>query len=222
MKTCILIIYSDNHEEMLEIPRENFKNTNYYFVQFKENQENEISIENDFIYIKGKESLMNILYKTVKAMEYVFSDYDYIIRTNVSTLINVPKLLTFLENKPTTLYTSPLMSTLNWLDFNSGITDSSFFGTIFASGTSIIISKNVVENILNNKSKLNHNVLDDVAIGIYINKYMPEAIHIHEDLKLDFVNNCNVDPDCIFFRHKTNNRNDDVINMKNTYLSFSK
>ena len=112
MKILILYIYSDNpiYNKMLEIQREYIINSNSnanfscYFIQFRNEQINNVEIENDFIYVKGQEKLLNITEKTLKSLSFLLKDlgliFDFIIRTNISTVINFNKLLVFLQNLP--------------------------------------------------------------------------------------------------------------------------
>jgi hypothetical protein len=66
----------------------------------RENQTNQVEQENDIIYVKGKEHILNVLYKTITAIEYIFqkNEYDFIIRSNISTIIHIPNLLQYLQH----------------------------------------------------------------------------------------------------------------------------
>ena len=121
MKVLLLIIYHKNeiYNKMLNIQRgyiHNHKNIDSYFITFDENQKEEVLLINDIIYIKGKESLINILYKTVKACEHLINnDYTYLIRSNISTLINLNNLYNYLNISPRTLfYSGGNIVTLKW------------------------------------------------------------------------------------------------------------
>lgn len=101
MKILLLILfsYSEIYNQMLEIQR-NYIHTNdnidAYFIVFNEEQSEEIQIIEDIISIKGKETYTNILYKTLKSLEYIFSNfltkYDFVVRSNISTIINLNNL----------------------------------------------------------------------------------------------------------------------------------
>ena len=108
MRILILSIYSESeiYSKMLELQRM-YNNTNinikYYFIEFR-NQDKDFIIQNDFIYINGSEDIMNITDKTLKSMKYILHDleehYDFIIRTNISTIINYKKLIESLQIVP--------------------------------------------------------------------------------------------------------------------------
>jgi hypothetical protein len=224
MKILILAIYSNNkyYQQMLKIQRSyyhNFKNVSSFFIDFRQNQMNDVEIENDFIYVKGEDTYLNITYKTINALEYALKNlqFDYIIRTNMSTIINIPQLYNYCLQLPTKdIYTSGCMMNLQWLDPKSGIKDKSLFGTIFASGTSIIMSKNVIQFIIQHKSKIRYDIIDDVAIGIFISNYFPSAYYplpatfwvVPTNLKPN-----EVKENIIFFRNRNKDRKKDIKNM---------
>ena len=225
MKLLILYIYSNEewYFRMQQIQRlycHKFKNVHSYFIQFRE-QTNEIETENDMIYVKGQESFMGITSKTLKAIEYMLSrivNIDYVIRTNISTIINIPELLRFCESLPNkNVYTSGNMLVLKWLDHFCGIVDESLWGTRYASGTSIIMSNDVADELVKNQHLIRHDVIDDVTIGVFIKNHVPDAyredmpiakfVHVPNELNLN-----EIDKDCVFFRNR-NNREYDIRNM---------
>ena len=186
MKVLILFIYSENniYNQMMNLQRKyihKFNEVDSYFIQMRENQLYEIETENDIMFVKGEENYLNILYKTVKSIEYLFEkkNYDFLIRTNISTVINIPKLLIYLNyiNPKDHIYTGGCsFGNLQWIDNRGGITDNSLWGTKFISGTSITFSAETIKHILNNKNNLRYDIIDDVAFGIYIQTYLQLAI----------------------------------------------
>ena len=65
IKILILFIYSpsDEYREMLEIQRKyahKHSHINSYFVIYRKNQKENITIEDDMIFVKGEESKLNI------------------------------------------------------------------------------------------------------------------------------------------------------------------
>ena len=175
MKLLILSIYSKNkqYDEMLTIQRSylhKFPNITTYFIDFREHQTNPIEIEEDFIYVKGKNTYLNITYKTIEAIEYAVKhlSFDYLIRTNMSTIINIPTLIAYCSTlRKTNLYTGGRILTLHWPDKKSGIKDQTHWGSKFVSGTSIMMSYDVANSMIKQKSKINYDVIDDVAIGLF-------------------------------------------------------
>ena len=189
-----LIIYSENneyYEKMKLLQREylkKFKNLKYYFIYYNGNENgngnrNEIKIIDDEIIIDGKESLVpGILEKTLKSiiqihMNYPDFDYKYLIRSNISTVINFNKLEKIINKYNTDYPQIPLhygggySEILQWIDIPSGIIDKKYWGVEFVQGTNIILSKYAVDNLIsdyiNRSDTINMNVVDDVAIAIY-------------------------------------------------------
>jgi len=181
MKLLILVIYSDgeNYREMLQIQRSylhEFDNVKTYFTMFREDQSEPILIENDFVYVKGKETYLGITQKTIDSLEYLFqqTNFDYVIRTNISTILNVPLLYQYCLTLPTSnVYTSGAKMNLQWLDPPAGIVDQTLWGTKYMSGTNIVMSSDVVKDMIAHKDKIRYDIVDDVTIGLYMTKYLP-------------------------------------------------
>jgi len=223
MKILNLIIYNESvtyEQQMKEIITDyvqTFENVQFFFICFREQTE-DIMFENHCMYIKGKESFIpGILDKTIKAIEYCVKhmSFDYLIRSNISTIINfslLPELTcgyaTF--NKLVTSY-----------DPISGVYQP---GIIFAQGTSIITSYHLSNYIIENKHKLDYTIIDDVSIALLlqheelhvvgqlfdINSYIA-YISYNQQIGLD--NSINI-PMTTAYRHKSVDRNNDVNTMK--------
>ena len=124
MNILLLIIFSNNslYDEMLEIQKtyiHKHKNINTYFVTFNEEQMERVVIKDNIIYIKGRESYINILLKTLEALEYINTHfknkYDFVVRSNISTIINLDTLYKYLLSCPdTNLYTGGTGESLQW------------------------------------------------------------------------------------------------------------
>jgi hypothetical protein len=228
MKLLILAIYSEGEEyrEMLEIQRSYFhkyENVYSYMTTFRETQQNSVEIEGDFVFVRGKESYLGITQKTIESLEYLLQkhrDVDYIVRTNMSTIINIPELYQFCLALPKEkVYTSGIINQLEWLDEKGGITDQSLWGTRYASGTSILMSKDVAMYMIQKKKSIRHDVVDDVAIGLFMSNYLPDLCDfstiaslysVPQDFDIDMI-----DRNYIFFRNRSSvNRTEDVKNMK--------
>jgi hypothetical protein len=235
MKICILIIYSKNtkYEEMLEIQRtylNRFKNDDvtFYFTQMNNEQITDLEIIDDFIFVKGEECFLNILKKTVTSMKYISEkhNFDFFIRTNISTIINIKNLKEFLVNVPKeNYYGSGIYLTLLNLAEPYGVVDNSLFGTTFGQGTCIILSKDIVQDICDNSDKLRYDIIDDLSIGVYLNKAKPDIINNSSVYKPSMFNSelqnfKNISNNYIIYRNRTlacsknETRNDDVSNMK--------
>ena len=232
MKILILIIYSENeyYREMLGIQKKYIhKNCNCesYFIQFKEDMCQDIEIIDDFIYVKGTEHLLKMTEKTIKSLKHLFftlnKQYDYIVRTNISTIINHHLLISNLEKMSrTNIYIGGNLLNLQWLDHPLGIFDDKYFGTIFVQGTGIVLSKDVMLDILKNDDKLDYNIADDVGIAVYIKKYNNDAFQnmlLYELPILIYDKTHNIDSiaNYVFIRNKifSKNRKIDITNMNN-------
>ncbi len=234
MKILILSIYSENplYNQMLNLQRKYVHSNSSittYFVQFRP-QSNQVEISGDFIYINGQENRMKITEKTLFALKYILNDldqhYDFILRTNISTLTNFSQLIHFLNSIPkTNIYCTGNLLNLQWLDHTSGINDKKLFGTLYAAGTSIILSSDVASNMVENLDKFRHDIVDDVSFGVYMQNYLPNVI---DNLKkyqasyLIFDKKTNIDivKNYVFVRNRINNddnkRQDDLSNMLKT------
>ena len=71
----------------------------YYFMEYNQDIDNDILEKDDFIYLKGKENFEKIYEKTQRCIRYITDkyEYDYIIRTNLSSFWNIPNLFTPLK-----------------------------------------------------------------------------------------------------------------------------
>jgi hypothetical protein len=107
-------------------------------------------LDNDTLYVSGEESFIpGIFEKTVKAIEY-FKDhnYDYILRTNLSSVFNLNKLEMVIQDFPR----DGLYAGIN--------IDNS------ASGAGMLMSKDVYMILLDPIYKdILHDVIDDIKIG---------------------------------------------------------
>ncbi len=241
MNILILIIYSESdlYKKMFEIQQNYYKkscdhikknlkyNIDFYFIQFRQ-QVNPVEIDNNFIWVKGDENRMKITEKTLSSLKYIYKDlnlsYDFIIRTNISTIINFTELYIFLNSLPkNNIYCTGNILNLQWLDPPSGIKDKSLFGTIYAAGTSIIFSSDVVSYMIENTDKFRYDIVDDVSFGLFIYKYLPDAFHNLDKFIASFlVVNKNFNIKCttnhVFIRNKIkiqdNMRGQDVLNIK--------
>lgn len=113
---------------------------------------NELLIRGDETYIPG------ILQKTISTFEY-FNDeldqYDYVVRSNISTIIRFDLLSKDLEK--------------NSVDYGCAL--CWYSDSPYSSGTSIILSPRMVNNIIDNKTVIDYDVIDDVSIGKFISTY---------------------------------------------------
>jgi hypothetical protein len=236
MKILILCIFdeTDRNNKLLQIQRDNFvKNDliDYYFITCDPNlnENEEFKLINDTLFIKGNESYMNILDKTIKSFRYFSSvkDYDFVVRTNISTAFNYKLLCNYLNELPRkNIYIGGIVFRLNWIDAKFGITQDNIekyllSGLCYYQGTCIILSCDVVKFILENHHNLIHDLVDDVSIGLFIKTHLPNAYlkdnlvgarvsQITEKKKIYDINS-------VLYRHKSLNHCEDAQNMTNTF-----
>lgn len=194
-KIVVLIIchYSEMNMMMLEQLRNNVykkHNLQYYIVasRFSETNPKSIELDDDILFVKQKETYFNILNKTLKAMEYIDNvlklDYDFMIRTNVSTVINVPQLLKELAPLPKqNISIGGNKMQINWICPAYGINDNRYSGRWFVQGTSIIFSKDVCQDIVKNQHKIEKKIVDDISLFMYLANFNPityESVNKHE------------------------------------------
>lgn len=189
MKVLILSIFSetDFYNKMREIQRKYVNSTDifdYYFISYKKDIDSEIKLDGDTLYIKGTDTYMNILEKTIIAMGFFKQkkEYDFIIRTNISTIINYKLLLPYLEStRKTKLFTGGRSIEVYPKDNDPSIGVTLFKkhiysmnGVRFFQGTCIIMSSDVANFIIQNSNCLKYDIIDDISIGLFIKTYLPE------------------------------------------------
>jgi hypothetical protein len=217
VKILHLVLYSRNiHYDMMKTITEQyykkFNNVDTYYYLF----DNELDgIYNNIVYIKGNDTFVpGILTKTIKAFEKFneFENYDYVIRSNISTLVNFTLLSNYLKNN-IVMYGGGLIFDLQWCDYSCGITDKTYWGTHFVSGTCIILNRETACNILKNLHLLNYNIIDDVAIGVLLKNLNINITNIGQFIYCN-KHFCNISNNIIFYRNKNIDRNDDIINLR--------
>ena len=128
--------------------------TTYYY--FGNNSDDIISENN--ILTSVKENILNCGYKTLKAFEMIKDmEFDYIFRTNSSSYVDKLLLKEHLKDKPKINYYSGCI----------GVCDN----ITFASGSGYVLSKNLINLILSNSEKWNHNYIDDVSLGLLLKEF---------------------------------------------------
>jgi len=234
MKVLLLMIFSntDIYNDMLLIQKtyiHRSSNIDVYFVSFNEEQQEDVIIKDDFIFVKGKEHHINILFKTMEALDYINSkmpnNYDFIVRSNISTIINLDNLYKYLNSIPNTnIYTGGTLETLNWLLQPYEISEekqanrNDYYGLKYIQGTSIIMSNDVVQSILKMKENIEYDIVDDVKLGIIIRDNFPEIYANIENqvlaLALAKVSYNKFEPDSVFIRNSSYERKMDVHKMR--------
>ena len=107
MKLCILVIasHSKEYDELIHLWR-SIKYPDWikiFFVLAEHDSSELISVSGDTILVRGKDCICpGILYKTRAAMEYLLAneEFDYLLRSNLSSFFNAESLLEFLKDMP--------------------------------------------------------------------------------------------------------------------------
>lgn len=232
MRVLLLVIHQigSPYDEMYEVQSAHYAryaSLDTYFVCFSETIERDFCIEGDILYLRGTESRVpGLLQKTIEAMLLANAQsYDFVIRSNSSTLINFDQLLGFLryaqDNAIHILAGS--RQTLAWPDPDSGITDQKYFGTVFAGGTMIVLSRYATEKLLRYRHFLDYSVVDDVAIGVFFERVVKIGIAKIDkkffvlntknetfDQKKDLLTAVQKEINPVAWRNKSKNRQEDV------------
>ena len=127
--------------------------------------ENELEIIDNvnLVFKNVKESLIpGCLEKTIKALEYIDTNftYNFLIRSNLSSLWRFKELHDYVENK-----SNNNTNNNNSLNVYEGVMGTYKKVIKFVSGAGILMSQDVVKNILKNKERINYKLIDDVALA---------------------------------------------------------
>lgn len=127
-------------------------------------------INDNIIKFSEKDSLIpGILNKTLYSFEYLNNNYEfnYILRTNLSSFFIYDKLIKLIDTfNKTNFLSGPLGPTFIKLNSQDEYDKKLDY---FVSGTAIIMSKDIIINVLNNKNDLNYSLFDDVALSNLLN-----------------------------------------------------
>jgi len=181
IKVLVLIIASDDYPIYIELQKiwrsymhYNPKQVKAYFMKADPNLAAMSMIENDTIWSKTSETLVpGIINKTIQSMETLLpqikTEFDYVLRTNLSSFYAFDRLLEFLETLPR---------------------ENVYCGTCYgevpngASGSGYILSSDMVELLVDNKNYFyNQLIPDDVLVANFFKSRNIPARH-HERIDL--------------------------------------
>jgi len=159
MKVLMLVISSQtqpvyrHHKAIWETYMKSHPDIECYFIEFNPSVLSPL-LTSSTLFLRGRETYPGILDKTFRALDYFTrrKQYDYVIRTNLSSVWIFPKLMRFLETTPRTgLYGGAICNNQPWN---------------FISGAGITFSWDVVQTLLQNRHlSYASKVMDDVDIG---------------------------------------------------------
>lgn len=144
-----------------------------YFIKAQPDLPVLYEIKGDVIWSRSQENFYpGILNKTLLSMECLQSklhEFDYVVRTNLSSFYVFPRLLDFVKTLPKT-------------KCYCGVTMK--YGAVkYASGAGYILSSDLAEMLLENKDEvMNINNWDDVVVGSF---FAQRGIKIIEEKRLD-------------------------------------
>lgn len=117
------------------------------------------------IYVKGDETYIpGILNKTVEAIRAIGLEYDFVWRTNLSSVLDFDGLLRYCRGQ-----TSQNLRCVFYAGY-TGLADVATNKDIdsnirFASGSGFLLSREAVQYLIDNEGMLRRDLIDDVAIG---------------------------------------------------------
>lgn len=227
-----LVLFSPGKEyqQMYELTSKFYRqfsnvDTIYYLYDDTIHCEYDYNKEKNLLRIRGKETyLPGILEKTIKSFHFtkqLNKNYDYIVRTNISTIVDFKKLSDLLSIESVD-YGGGLTMTISkdWRDPMNGIHDSRYEGVKYVSGTCMIFSNKLFQKMLNATEFIDYNVIDDVSIGQFIKTQFPEySVKGFEPLfcSTDWAKTeeelNELSKKYVFFRNRHSDRNEDVKKM---------
>lgn len=153
LKLTILVIASDGlpiyaeHQALWRTYAKSHQDVTVYFLRQREDVET-MYLAEDTLWAPGKETAERVLEKTVAAFQYLPpSSYDFLVRTNLSSVWNFNRLLEFCATLPPTNVFCGVLG-------NPGI-----------SGAGMILSPDVVTTLAENSGRVSRCYWDDVDFG---------------------------------------------------------
>lgn len=215
MKILILVLsHNDNggiYSEFYKTQKETWDSTDIDDVQtffyFGNSEQNKI-IGNE-IHTNTPEGLVNCGYKTIEVFKLIYEmDFDFIFRTNSSSYVDKQILKSYLETKPKEKYYSGIIGNHN--------------GIPFCSGSGFILTKDLVKMLIDNEKILDYTFIDDVCFGKF---FSSKGIQLIPSKRFDIINDNRPPIDYFHYRLKTENRMNDIENMKKihknkTHITF--
>ena len=206
MKILMLIIASDteivydDHKKIWSSYMNSNSDIDAFFIQYRDGPQELIG--NTF-WLNGTESFDGIFTKTIDSIDFFLNKthYDFVVRTNLSSVWNFKVLIKYLKTLPTKGVYSGFIGNHN--------------GILFASGSGFIMSNDICRLLVKNKHlKEEYYALDDVTIGYILNKHGIKLINNSRNDTLKY------DPESYHYRVKISNRNDEKNIMKNILTLF--
>lgn len=156
----IYLILSNNQDISLKDLSSQYYNDfpdkiKYFYVELKPDLEEDVIEFENYIYIKGEESVKpGLYYKTTIAMKYVNNKYkyDFLVKTTIDSFWNVNNIISLLDNSPKENYVSGYLPEDTYI-----------------SRKSLIITKEICESLV--RGYLNWDDSDENLITYILKKY---------------------------------------------------
>lgn len=225
VKVIVGILSSDGYDNFKEIWIQNIKyiksisdNFDFYFIY---GGHNENLIVNEYytdFYNDSIETIKNMAVKTLKFYKYIIDNcvFDFVLRTNLSTLFDFAKMNNWFLNIPQTTFLGGSIIA-NFANKNTMV-----------SGVNTVCSYDIIKYLNNNFYKFSLIENEDVETSnIILNNI--SNINFKSVIRIDFLSDDEMlyhkcpesDNNIIFcFRFKSNNRYNDVKNMNNVFNKF--
>lgn len=184
------------------------------FLLFGQNPKNITIDSNDIIVADtGEGYIPQILKKTIFAFEYINTNFNFkhLIRTNLSSFFRTKEVLELSNNLR-----------------NNNIYTGLSSGHNFVSGAAFWLSKDILLYLIENKHKLQYNIIDDVAIGnLLFSKFYTNEITSRYDIYSNnnyntLLTNFKEKNNIYHIRIKSNNRFNDANIMKMLFNYYYK
>ena len=225
MKVLILVLSHDNKDETfsnfeeiwkkkINLFQDNFTNIDIKFLKCDKSLSNDFLVKKNEIFCSCEENYWNsLLSKVISGFEFFMkNDYDLVFKTNLSTIINVKPFLDYCE------------SVKNKELVYDGVF-SEYSDYLFCSGAGILMNRNTVKMVLDNKKLIDSSWTDDIFIGYVLNK-LNNIIPTYDGLtRLDMiVPNSDVDLNSLdnytHFRFKIRDGHSDIENSNKIFNSL--
>lgn len=162
MKVLVLVLYSEDlpvYKEHLKVWRMYAKSNPSFDVYFMKlsTEHDQVTVDGDFIYTPGEESLWNAPNKFISSVEACpYQSYNYIIKTSISAFWVLHNVIPVLEKLP-----------------NEKVFAGEVYGN-FVSGAGMIFSPDVCDILVKHKNDLLKieftQPLEDVHMSFYLHK----------------------------------------------------
>jgi hypothetical protein len=176
-RILLLVMFSAGFEDMVAVTRRYYHtlpDVDVVYYTYQPGQSKAVLQQGDVLSFQGQDSFIpGCLKKTMLALAHfapVLHRYQYILRANVSTIVDVPRLRSALSTATATVHYGAARTYdlyAGYRDPAMGIVDDRFLGLTYGAGLCLIMSPRSVRALLqaDARGSLDYSAVDDVAIG---------------------------------------------------------